>query len=660
MTTDESIWLARSGNFYQALINGNFSETFQYAHPGVTTMWAGAIAIRLELPEYAEFAPDSIRPWNNTILPVLDEAGIDPLRALVAARQVIGLFTTLGLGVLGWYAIRLFGLGPGLLGSALLALDPFHVALSQLLHVDALVSVLAALSTAAWLSYLLRGRRRRDLMVAGLALGLAGLTRSTAVAVVPLMVVSLLIESRHAEDNDSVFRAALNRFSPLVTVGGIALATVAAGWPALWTSPVGTIEAVIDGTRNLAEVAHARAIFFDGQIYDGVDPGIRFYPTALLWRMTPVVLIGLAVAAIVALSAAPAIVRRRARPSVEARAAGYLAMLAVVAVLLMSVSDKKFDRYVVLAVPPLIIVAAWGYGSAGRMVAQRLPRLEPRLVTAALAACSLGLIGGTAAETVAVHPYPLSYYNTLLGGTEGALGTMMIGAGEGFDQIAGTLDGLPDVEGQLIVTSAWEAPISYFTDIAEIRLVDLTTQRGIGIWLMADYYVWDITSDQRGAVPNVVRDHIAGLTPLRTVRLNGVTYAEVYDLGKSGIPAALAAASVPITAGGDVRLVTTALPTSSIAPGAEVSVTMYLSGDIAAGERVPLRLSLIDADGLERAAGGYGFERSGEGRVFGVRRSVQAPSFLRDGTYQVVARFGAAEETTTVVLGRVVLERPRP
>ena len=48
VTTDESIWLARSGNFYQALANGDLDETFQYAHPGVTTMWAGAVAIPAE------------------------------------------------------------------------------------------------------------------------------------------------------------------------------------------------------------------------------------------------------------------------------------------------------------------------------------------------------------------------------------------------------------------------------------------------------------------------------------------------------------------------------------------------------------------------------------------------------------------------------------
>ena len=661
VTTDESIWLARSGNFYQALANGDLSDTFQYAHPGVTTMWAGAIAIRLEYPQYADVAPGSVRPWNNAILPVLDEAGIDPLDMLVAARQVIVLFTTLGLVALGWYAIRLFGLGAGLLGGALIALDPFHVALSQLLHVDALVSVLATLSSAAWLTYLLHGRRRRDLVVAGIALGLAGLTRSTAMVVVPMMTVSLVLEHRPARHHRRDAGAAPNRCRPLLTVGAIALATVVVAWPALWTSPIGTIGKVIDGTRNLAEEAHARAIFFDGRIYDGVDPSIRFYPTALLWRTTPAVLVGVVFASLIALAALPAVLRRAGRSSPEARAAGYLALLSLFAVLLLSLSDKKFDRYVVLAVPPLVLVAGWGYGVAGRAVARRLERTRPGLAAVAVVAGALLLIGGTAAETIAVHPYPLSSYNALLGGTEAAQDALMIGAGEGFDQVAATLDALPDVAEALIVTSAWEAPISYFTEVADIRLIDLTTGRGVGTWLMADYYVWDVTSDQRGAVPRVIQDHIAGLTPLDTVRLNGVTYAVVYDLRGGGIPAALAAASRPVSGGADLRLVTTALPTGTLAPGAELPVTMFLTGDVVGEGRVPLRLTLLDANGLERASGGYGFLRTDEdGAVFSIRRDLQVPSFLPTGTYQVIARFGGPNDESTLVLGQVDIVRPPP
>ena len=41
VTVDEPKWLERSGSFYTGLVRGNFQETFQREHPGVTITWAG-------------------------------------------------------------------------------------------------------------------------------------------------------------------------------------------------------------------------------------------------------------------------------------------------------------------------------------------------------------------------------------------------------------------------------------------------------------------------------------------------------------------------------------------------------------------------------------------------------------------------------------------
>ena len=661
VTPDESIWLARSGNFYQALVDGDLAHTYQYAHPGVTTIWAGAIAYRVELPEYADFGPDALRPWNNTILPVLREGGADPLRLLVAARGVMVIFSTLGILGVGWYATRLFGLGPGLVGSLLLALDPFHAALSQLLHVDALASVLTTLAAVAWLTYLLHGRRRGDLAVAGVALGLAGLTRSSAMVVVPMMAASLLLVRGQGGHVGDGVRSVLNRFRPLAAVGVVAVATVVLGWPAMSVDPASTVRKVVVGTLHLSEEPHDRPIFFDGRVFDGVDPGVRFYPTALLWRTTPALLVGLLLAAAVGLAAATALARRRAALDARAQAACLLAGLAVLALALLSASDKKLDRYVVLAVPPLALVAGWGYGAAGRAVGGWLSARRVRLPRLATAMPALLLLALTAAEARAVHPYPLSYYDPLLGGADGARDTMMIGAGEGFDQIAHALDALPGAAEQRIVTSAWEAPIAFFTRTAAVELVNLNTPTGIGTWLEADYYVWDITSDQRGAVPPVILEHIAGLTPLTTVRLNGVVYAAIYDVRAGGIPAPLAAASIPVAGGDGLRLITAAVLEDTVEAGDEVNLDLYLSGGVEEDRRAPLRLALVDASGHEGTTKTYGFLRPNQTRtVFTVRRLIAVPIYLHPGRYQVVAQFGGPDDATTVVLGTVEVVRPEP
>ncbi len=40
VTIDETKWLDRSANFYLALAKGDFADTYQKEHPGVTIMWA--------------------------------------------------------------------------------------------------------------------------------------------------------------------------------------------------------------------------------------------------------------------------------------------------------------------------------------------------------------------------------------------------------------------------------------------------------------------------------------------------------------------------------------------------------------------------------------------------------------------------------------------
>lgn len=43
VTSDEPLWLGRSANFLTALLNSDPAGTFQFAHPGVMTMWSGAL-----------------------------------------------------------------------------------------------------------------------------------------------------------------------------------------------------------------------------------------------------------------------------------------------------------------------------------------------------------------------------------------------------------------------------------------------------------------------------------------------------------------------------------------------------------------------------------------------------------------------------------------
>ena len=59
-TADEAKWSARSANFLAALGRGDLAATYQSEHPGVTTMWAGALGLFLLANDYATINPGQV------------------------------------------------------------------------------------------------------------------------------------------------------------------------------------------------------------------------------------------------------------------------------------------------------------------------------------------------------------------------------------------------------------------------------------------------------------------------------------------------------------------------------------------------------------------------------------------------------------------------
>jgi hypothetical protein len=186
VTPDEHIWLARSANFYYALAHAEPSGTLQFLHPGVPVMWVGAAAFLLSYPSYFRDAPGYLRQWSNSALnDALSSHGRTPLEMLIASRFVLIIVHTAILALAYRHAIRLLGRGPATLGMLLIAFSPFHIGLSQLLHVDAMTANVMLLSTLALLNYQFRGGRKGDILISGVAAGLAWLTRSPALFLLP-------------------------------------------------------------------------------------------------------------------------------------------------------------------------------------------------------------------------------------------------------------------------------------------------------------------------------------------------------------------------------------------------------------------------------------------------------------------------------------------
>ena len=436
-TTDETLWLGRGGKFYYALAHHDL--TFARNHPGVTVMWAGLASFVLEDPEYkkgrgdAEHAPSlySLKRRQPDL----------PLQLLVTGRRILILFNTLVLLTSFLFARQLLGWLPALAGFLLIAFDPFHIALSRVLHLDGTLANLMLLSVLAFLAYLEK-RHKIALVVSAVAAGLAWLTKSPGLFLIPFMVLLIVLYRlyRNTEwDKGSWGKILFSDAKVLVVWGAIAALVFVLFWPAMWVNPIGSLRSVIGAALGYAEEGHESAVFFNGQIYpDGQIPDIRFYPISFLWRTTPVTLLGLIAIPFLFFRKKP-VSQPEGELWPDSNSASNVATQKWVVVMLllfavefgafMTIGLKKFDRYIIPSFVFLDLAA--GVGLIW-LIDWAAHFFRGKWRTAAVCIILLGLIAVQASLAWNTFPYFFSYYNPLLGGGRRAAAMMQIGWGRAW------------------------------------------------------------------------------------------------------------------------------------------------------------------------------------------------------------------------------------
>ena len=165
-TADEFLWVGRSRDFLEGLINSSYvcllpdqdqlavgpgqglACTLRTGHPGVITMWTGSVGIVLQwLSQPAEDTRTLLQFVQELPVIVVDKATIAPVRlpTVVLTSIFIAIFYLL--------LLRLFRPMVALLAALLLALNPFHIALSRVLHHDALSTIFIIISALSALIY---------------------------------------------------------------------------------------------------------------------------------------------------------------------------------------------------------------------------------------------------------------------------------------------------------------------------------------------------------------------------------------------------------------------------------------------------------------------------------------------------------------------------
>ncbi len=484
----------------------------QKGHPGVTTMWGGTAGL---LAKYL------VEGSGAGFHDFLQETPIEAVRVdyLAALRAPTALLTSLGVVVVYLLVRKLFDERVALLGAVLLALDPFYLAHSRFLHHDALVTTFMAWAVLSYLVYLHAGRSRSALYLifSGLAAGLAFLSKSTSLFLIPF--IGLLSLAACWRDR----RAALRRAAQFLLWGAIAGAVFVLLWPAMWVDPAGAISEVIEkGTSTVSTRYHPQGAFFLG--HPALLNEIIFYPLTLLFRATPLTLAGLAAACYYL------VFRSKPRAWPKNRALMWLGIYALLFTLFIGQGGIRYDRYLLPIYPALEIVAAAGLYALFRATCSRLKCKAPegaeftevRAKSLRVLCVLCGFM--QAAFALPHYPYYLTYYNPMAGGGWLAPQTVLVGWGEGLDQAAAYLNG--QAEKGRAATWYWpEFSPFYQGETMPLREVE---EGRIMPWLEADYVVSYVSQAQSEVPFAAMTRYFRALEPEHTVRLKGIDYAWIY------------------------------------------------------------------------------------------------------------------------------------
>ena len=531
VTPDEPAWVLRSMRFRQALVGGDLHDIPDTGHPGVTTMWLGSLGIEIQ----RWLAPDeSARhlDWLDGLAGLSPEspAAFSHLAYfLPSGRVMVAAITSLGVLGIVILARFLWGWPVALLTAILLVLDPFLTGHSGLLHLDGLLATLMALSTLSALMAVFSFRPSDDaeaqaelqstavgrlarrpmkfgwIVVSGILAGLALLTKVPGGYMLPALGALLIAAgvTRRASWRQVLVSFVLWSLAACLTFMFLN--------PAFWADPGASLRQIFEvGERHIEGAI--RPVFFRGQLT--YEPGLAFYPVVWLFRVSPLVLIGLIVA----------LIRYLPHPGNRRFAIVALVGFAFGFGLFVTLVGKKHDRYLLPALVPLTLVAALGWDEVRRSIARRLGGGKSGFgaLVNRRSGIRLGLIGLVPAglfffQLVLIFPFlgtPLGFYNPLVGGPRAAVRWLEIGWGEGVGAAARWLNREPNAEELITATSSIPPFASYFVG-STMTLTDKASDQ-------ADYLVLPV---QQGLQkPSLGPDAHA---PVFEAQVGGITYASV-------------------------------------------------------------------------------------------------------------------------------------
>ncbi|MFH1354157.1 MAG: glycosyltransferase family 39 protein [bacterium] len=506
LTADEKNWIGRSYEFVRAFKDWRFNDMLQTTHPGVTTLWLSGAAITAKILI-------SHIPFSFQNLFFFVRVAQFPI-ALVNSLTVPAIYLLLR---------QIFPKRSGLavLAGAIIALDPFLIGYSRVVHVDALMAGFLFLAALATILYVQKSYARNWLIASACLSGLAVLTKAPAVFIVPFYILVVLVQEKRKFFGWAAFRERGRDFVLWLLIIGLMFVLL---WPAmLWVeNPEGNLLVL---KRDLVIATSTPHHMSEGYTVNPI-----FYVYTLLTRTTPVTLgLALLVVIIFASRIPPSLKLRRASLSPlfsasAVRSAVYLLIAYIFFfVVMMTLGAKKGDRYILPVFLAIDVLAAVGVFYASRIISN-FPSLRPARAGFRRARQFSNTVLGTLVvlylgfTVYSYHPYAIAYSNPFFPDNL----SQELGWGEGLEQVGAWLNvNDPDA----VVASWYPEELGAYTTagVAHINAHEQPRVHYVVLYhnmfgRAPDHYANDF-----------IDEYYKKLEPVFVARAHGKEYAWVYE-----------------------------------------------------------------------------------------------------------------------------------
>lgn len=524
VTVDEPIWLIGTANFYYALGQRDFVNTFVANHPAVPTMWIITAGFLMYFPEYRGLGQGYVWKYRDYDQ-IFAKFNKRPLELLKISRLIYVIINTLLLLVAFWLIRYLYGNIIAWVATLLVAFDPYFLGHSRLLNHETMMSLFILISFFAAMVFIEKNRHWIFWVISSISAGLALLTISPSVIIIPLVGLMLLVKYVSQWKKQKLPGLSLSYLKLMVIYASYLSLTFVVLWPGMWVNPGKMLNLVFGNALSYAfQGANLNVTKEINPSRFGLEiTGITPYIVGLFWRTTPVTWLGTLFACIGLF-----IKDHSTFTPVVKKSIIYLGSIAVLFVLMFGIAKgRNSPHYIMMSYVCLEVIAGIGLVGAIRWVGERFTPARQGWVMIVLVTSLLGvhIAGG-----ISQFPYYYTYLNPLM--EYFMKGNPNQGYGEGLEKAGEYLSQKPNASELTAISWFGYGPFSYFfsgqsihmppTDFMEPSLLENIHRSNY----LVVYDIYQI----RHHMPGLLMDALNGITPETVIMIDGMDYVSIYKV----------------------------------------------------------------------------------------------------------------------------------